>query len=313
MRSFAIIIFIGTAFAFEPTEDSEDTDTIIKGNLYVTFNATSAVSSDEHPQMAAVDDLWCFAWSTNRSKIVHIEDAYFVRFGHIKNVSATFPQGKIKAHLPFGVTPITSAGIYRCVINTVEGVCRYGFLYLYARPVFHWNISVAFESINDELFYAKLCPLYGTVGGNVSIKCPVIGFPKPNVDWLKDNQTLTRSWRILISDTELRIKNLERSDKGVYSCIATNKFPDSALGENRKWVSRLDQELRFKVPDNVTSKWATETGSACELLDEVNNDKSASPRTKHLFRVLVSRYNTLEDRCEKQLAEANKTAHCQLT
>ena len=74
-------------------------------------------------------------------------------------------------------------------------------------------------------------------GDNVTITCECIGFPIPDIVWLRNNEILYDSDRLLISDTvnmligvtmvsrvirNLTITNASREDTGVYTCIANN-------------------------------------------------------------------------------------------
>lgn len=39
----------------------------------------------------------------------------------------------------------------------------------------------------------------GEEGGNVTLECPVVGYPKPQITWLKDNKELRESLRLLMN------------------------------------------------------------------------------------------------------------------
>ena len=60
-------------------------------------------------------------------------------------------------------------------------------------------------------------------GQDVSLPCVVKAFPVPRKAWKKDGVLVTNDSRHVITDTELRIKQVGRSDMGEYSCIAWNR------------------------------------------------------------------------------------------
>nr|XP_023403774.1 contactin-6 isoform X7 [Loxodonta africana] len=63
------------------------------------------------------------------------------------------------------------------------------------------------------------------VGGDISIECKPIAFPRAAVSWKRGTENLRQSKRVfLIEDGSLKIYNVTRSDAGSYTCIATNQF-----------------------------------------------------------------------------------------
>ena len=53
--------------------------------------------------------------------------------------------------------------------------------------------------------------------------CNITALPRPEVTWLRDNETVEYSERLqLLEDGSLYISNVILSDDGVYQCIATN-------------------------------------------------------------------------------------------
>ncbi|KAF8796641.1 Down syndrome cell adhesion molecule-like [Argiope bruennichi] len=69
-----------------------------------------------------------------------------------------------------------------------------------------------------------------STGSTVTINCTVTGHPISTIEWVKNQQSLTLSRRVvLISRTVLHITTVEREDRGMYQCIARND-EDSAQG-----------------------------------------------------------------------------------
>lgn len=73
------------------------------------------------------------------------------------------------------------------------------------------------------------------IGKDVFLRCRVIGQPVSKVTWLKDGHQLTFSPRLtLVSQELLRISSVQRTDRGLYQCLAGNER-ESAQG-----VARLE-------------------------------------------------------------------------
>ncbi|XP_063148906.1 contactin-6 [Candoia aspera] len=63
------------------------------------------------------------------------------------------------------------------------------------------------------------------VGGEVTIGCKPNASPRAVISWKKGTETLQQGKRIFIlEDNSLKIYNINKSDAGVYSCIAMNQF-----------------------------------------------------------------------------------------
>ncbi len=61
-----------------------------------------------------------------------------------------------------------------------------------------------------------------TIGGNISFECSASGVPLPNVTWKKGENPLPNGGRFTISTSGLMITDIETSDVGDYTCVATN-------------------------------------------------------------------------------------------
>ena len=68
-------------------------------------------------------------------------------------------------------------------------------------------------------------------GDTLELKCKVSGYPQPKVNWLKDGKALNQTGtRIHLLEYEgsktgkLQIYDLEYSDEGDYSCVATSEM-----------------------------------------------------------------------------------------
>ena len=66
-------------------------------------------------------------------------------------------------------------------------------------------------------------PKRAAKGDDVQLPCVVKAFPEPKKAWKKDGKLVTNDNRHVVTETELRIQQVERSDMGKYSCVAWNR------------------------------------------------------------------------------------------
>ncbi len=76
---------------------------------------------------------------------------------------------------------------------------------------------------------------YETVEGRiVTMKCRVIGAPRPQVIWLRGGKELTGGRYINLDNGDLEITEVQFTDAGRYKCVARNKLgndsSDDSLG-----------------------------------------------------------------------------------
>ena len=64
-------------------------------------------------------------------------------------------------------------------------------------------------------------PVYWQGGKNGSLVYHLTGFPKPKVTWSKSPGQLSVQ-RMMTSETQLSLVNVQKSDSGLYTCRATN-------------------------------------------------------------------------------------------
>ncbi|VDM43201.1 unnamed protein product, partial [Toxocara canis] len=219
-------------------------DAFARGNLEVIFSAKSAKSGEDHPQKANIPDLWCQARSQAPKGLLLIKEAHFIR--HTDKEILPGVLNNNRAILSFGSTTLDSVGKYRCEIATEDGRHVWGWLFVNMRPVFHTNFSRSYELDEQDHFRVKGQTIRVTEGETVTLSCPVVGYPRPTVEWLKDDIPVASTEQITFLEKDLEIAKLEFDDEGTYSCIARNSFPEVVDGPNRQWESRLDIKLRVK-------------------------------------------------------------------
>ena len=106
----------------------------------------------------------------------------------------------------------------------------------------------------------------GIVGENTSLVCQAEGSPVPNIEWLKDGETLGNSDRInisssangLIQRSNITVTNLNFGDSGNYTCRANSTltalqlvFSEPAvLTVNRKYKGSVCNTLLLSLPSH---------------------------------------------------------------
>lgn len=61
------------------------------------------------------------------------------------------------------------------------------------------------------------------MGQRVKLRCPIAGVPKPFVEWLKGNESISSaSEHIKITKNSLTIDNVTEADSDIYFCKAHN-------------------------------------------------------------------------------------------
>ena len=79
----------------------------------------------------------------------------------------------------------------------------------------------------------------------VQFVCLVEGFPSPQVRWLKDGEPLPNYRRLVNLNESLRIRDLRKTDSGIYQCQASNSLGmaerefELNVGGKVKWVGPM--------------------------------------------------------------------------
>ncbi|CAL4074771.1 unnamed protein product, partial [Meganyctiphanes norvegica] len=85
----------------------------------------------------------------------------------------------------------------------------------------------------------------GKSGGDLDLLCDVEGSPPPSILWLKDGQlfdTSTIDHDTIENDRILKLRNLEVSDSGIYSCITSNSAG----------TAEFDFDINVQSPPSLT-------------------------------------------------------------
>ena len=92
-------------------------------------------------------------------------------------------------------------------------------------------------------------PVYWQGGKNGSLVYHVTGFPKPKVTWSKSPGQLSVQ-RMMASDTQLSLMNVQKSDSGLYTCWASNLLGTRVA--TAMVVVLFAAEFVVKPPSNLT-------------------------------------------------------------
>ncbi|XP_049718991.1 contactin-6 isoform X2 [Elephas maximus indicus] len=134
----------------------------------------------------------------------------------LKNGERLNPEERIQIEngtLIITMLNVSDSGIYQCAAEN-----KYQILYANA------ELKVLASAPNFSKNPVKKVSVV-QVGGDISMECKPIAFPRAAVSWKRGTENLRQSKRVfLIEDGSLKIYNVTRSDAGSYTCIATNQF-----------------------------------------------------------------------------------------
>ncbi|RXN06313.1 hemicentin-1 [Labeo rohita] len=109
---------------------------------------------------------------------------------------------------------LSDSGTYTCVASNVEGK---------ARKNYHLTIQVPPNIIGSEL-PSEMSVL---LNDSIQLVCRAEGNPTPEIQWLKDGKTLSRTAqkniKISPDGSTLTVTAVHTSDSGKYTCVATNQ------------------------------------------------------------------------------------------
>uniref|UniRef100_A0A183CTM9 Ig-like domain-containing protein n=1 Tax=Globodera pallida TaxID=36090 RepID=A0A183CTM9_GLOPA len=155
------------------------------------------------------------------------------RFVHVHPLPLKHHQARLnpdgnRAFLDFGLVPTSVIGKYRCEITTEEDKLVTGNLFVYMRPVLEANASMRFDRPEEANAFAWVGPSNKMAAGeSATVRCPVVGYPKPTLSWSKDGTALNLSvivhdddgrpqLKYLLDGVNLHIRRVCEKDEGIY-------------------------------------------------------------------------------------------------
>ena len=85
-------------------------------------------------------------------------------------------------------------------------------------------------------------------GDNVTLSCNVDGNPVPTISWTRDGSPVNTSARISFSadKKQLTITNVNRTDRGEYRCVASNR-----VGSDTSNAADLVVQCKTSIFENI--------------------------------------------------------------
>ncbi|XP_054160426.1 cell adhesion molecule DSCAM-like [Oppia nitens] len=134
-------------------------------------------------------------------------------------------RNRIVSYLNITVQSVFDGGTYQCVLSNKAGVTRHSA-----------NIRVAGPT--------KIRPMYNknlTAMTDIKLNCPTVGDEPKLIEWHKDDKKLPLNHRHRVqANGTLEIQHLDKSDSGIYTCIA--------FGEKNSDIVKQSFKMKVKVP-----------------------------------------------------------------
>ncbi|CAD5207145.1 unnamed protein product [Bursaphelenchus okinawaensis] len=188
------------------------------------------------PSSATPLKLWCQAVD-DQGRVLPLVSAQFrskttthkaVLSGDLSNASITIENAQA-----------VEAGKWNCDLHTSYGNTS-GIIEVYVRGVIKHNANVRVDDKGSP-FELEISGHTVTIGDNITLNCPIYGYPAPSITWLKDSKAVSPS----SSDpTQFVLRTTTNSDEGVYTCIGTNTVIEN--GRPTEYKVKVEQHLRIK-------------------------------------------------------------------
>jgi roundabout, axon guidance receptor 2 len=158
-------------------------------------------------------------WEKNNVQLYQSKDVYVFSNGTFAIVNAS----------------IKDNGEYVCVARNEAGIKRSqpAFLNVFEKPWFTIQPETAKYQANTK----------------VELECQANGFPKPVIEWKKDNSIDNLPLKSQIRDNILIIPNIQLEDEGEYTCVASNQL---ATIEAKSYLIVYEKPTFTKTMPNVT-------------------------------------------------------------
>jgi hypothetical protein len=87
------------------------------------------------------------------------------------------------------------------------------------------------------------------VGTRVELECRASGFPRPQIEWKRDQSAENIPLKAQIKDSKLIIPNMQVEDEGEYACVASNQL---ASIESKAYVIAYEKPSFIRSMTNIT-------------------------------------------------------------
>uniref|UniRef100_A0A8C8M5M0 Hemicentin 2 n=1 Tax=Oncorhynchus tshawytscha TaxID=74940 RepID=A0A8C8M5M0_ONCTS len=116
---------------------------------------------------------------------------------------------------------LSDSGVYTCVARSRAGLAELNF-----------DVQVQVPPGVDHVEPVKQVTVVR--GSLVTLTCEAQGIPPPSLKWLKDGQPLSLHRNLLLDgqETRLQLPDVGLSDRGLYSCVASNQAGSSTKSFN---------------------------------------------------------------------------------
>jgi hypothetical protein len=153
--------------------------------------------------------------------------------GNAKSILYSFKNGT----LLISNATINDNGEYVCAATNTGGIIRR------TRPAF---VNV-FEP--PSFTVRPITSKYEVSSSGIELKCQATGFPQPQIEWKKDNSYDLIPMKAKIQNNNLILPDVEASDEGEYSCVASNHLETI---EAKAYVIIYERPQFLKKMPNVT-------------------------------------------------------------
>ncbi|BES89733.1 Immunoglobulin domain [Nesidiocoris tenuis] len=178
------------------------------------------------------------AWIKSDSKAILAIHTHLV--AHNNRLSVTH-NGHNTWKLKVSNVQKNDSGTYMCQINTDPMRSQMGYL----------EVTIPPDILNEDGGDDHVA----TEGGNVRVKCRATGMPEPRVSWKREdlkNIVLRQEGGVKevksFDGENLELMNIQRTDMGVYLCIASNGIPPSV---SKRILVQVHFHPSVKVPNDL--------------------------------------------------------------
>ncbi|XP_059138483.1 fibroblast growth factor receptor-like 1 [Physella acuta] len=127
------------------------------------------------------------------------------------------------------------------------------------------------------------------LGKNHKLSCGAENFTPYLTDWKKDGQSINPGWERfkITNEGDLRIRDIEKTDAGLYTCIATNGF--GMVSVNHTFIVQDDERQKFYDGDkeyNITADEDLTKDGAIPFFEDLEQMKKSMNMEKPVRSII---------------------------